>query len=85
MLPTLILLSFSTVALAVEQVVNLGYASYQGASLSNGITQWLGMRYAAAPVGNLRFAAPQDPPPVDGVQSAYQVALETSVRIWYSY
>jgi carboxylesterase type B len=42
-------------------IVDLGYTKYQGVPLANGITQWLGMRYAAPPVGNLRFRAPQDP------------------------
>jgi acetylcholinesterase len=42
-------------------VVHLGYAKYQGASLENGISQWLGIRYAAPPVEDLRFRAPQDP------------------------
>lgn len=41
--------------------VDLGYSRYSGKSFKDGTTQWLGMRYAAPPVGNLRFAAPQDP------------------------
>ncbi|EXJ88813.1 cholinesterase [Capronia epimyces CBS 606.96] len=60
---------FSAVA-AVQPTVKLGYASYQGVKHSKGITQWLGMRYAAAPVGELRFAAPQDPPTVAGILAA---------------
>lgn len=43
------------------QVVDLGYARYRGQALRNGVRQYLGIRYAAPPVGNLRFAAPQDP------------------------
>lgn len=42
--------------------VDLGYTQYQGAMLPSGINQWLGMRYAAPPLGELRFKAPQDPP-----------------------
>ncbi|KAJ5902404.1 hypothetical protein N7495_002932 [Penicillium taxi] len=61
---------FLTLACADSLVVNLGYASYQGHSTDNEISQWLGLRYAAPPVGNLRFAAPQDPPVVTGVQQA---------------
>ena len=57
---------------AVNTIVRLDYASYQGAS-NNGVTRWLGMRYAAPPTGNLRFALPQDPRSVSGVQTAVQV------------
>ncbi|KAL2441969.1 Chlorogenic acid esterase [Exophiala dermatitidis] len=65
----LFLLSLAA-AVASKETVNLDYASYKGVKQSNGITQWLAMRYAAPPVGNLRFAAPQDPPVVDGEQRA---------------
>ncbi|KAL4888096.1 Alpha/Beta hydrolase protein [Aspergillus ambiguus] len=51
-------------------VVDLGYARYRGQRLSNGINQWLGIRYAAPPIGPLRFAAPQDPTLMEGVQPA---------------
>lgn len=64
---------FFSLAWAQSSVVDLGYASYQGRSLSNGVSQWLGIRYAAAPVGDLRFAAPQDPPKLEGVQQATTV------------
>lgn len=56
--------------LAVDSCVNLEHSSYNGVPLSNGVTQWLGIRYAAAPLGDLRFAAPQDPPPTDGTIEA---------------
>ncbi|KAK2784684.1 hypothetical protein FQN52_008912 [Onygenales sp. PD_12] len=46
---------------AVNPVVDLKYAKYKGFTSSSGVTQWLGMRYAAPPVGDLRFAAPEDP------------------------
>lgn len=42
-------------------IVDLGYTRYKGSALENGITQWLGMRYAAPPLGDLRFRAAQDP------------------------
>ncbi|KAJ7690782.1 Carboxylesterase [Mycena olivaceomarginata] len=43
-------------------IIDLGYAQYQGAvdTLSN-ITQFLGIRYAAPPIGDLRFRAPHAP------------------------
>lgn len=47
--------------LAVPSLVELDYSTYQGETLSNGVSQWLGMRYAAPPVGDLRFCAPADP------------------------
>lgn len=45
--------------------VDLGYSTYTGTDAANGVSQWLGVRYAQAPVGNLRFRAPQGPV-VDG-------------------
>jgi hypothetical protein len=63
---------FATVS-AREVVVDLGYARYRGETLSNGVAQWLGIRYAAPPLGPLRFSVPQDPEEVAGVQDASQV------------
>jgi hypothetical protein len=54
------LIGVSTVG-AVKPLVDVSYSKYQGVSLENGVTQWLGVRYAAPPVGDLRFAAPCDP------------------------
>ncbi|PBP16733.1 triacylglycerol lipase-like protein [Diplocarpon rosae] len=48
------------------RTVNLGYSSYHGIQTDDGISQWLGIRYAQVPVKDLRFRAPQDPV-VDGV------------------
>lgn len=53
-----------------DALVHLDYASYQGKTLSNGINQWLGIRFASPPVGDLRFQAPQDPQREYGVQNA---------------
>jgi len=58
---------------AAPPLVNLNYTSYLGSALSSGITQWVGMRYAAPPVGNLRFAAPADPIANNTTQLANQV------------
>ena len=57
-----------------DTIVTLADGQYQGVSQSDGVTSWLGMRYAAPPVGNLRFAAPQDPPKFSGVTLANQVS-----------
>jgi carboxylesterase type B len=48
-------------ASAVNPLVRLDYASYNGVAGDNGISKWLGIRYAAPPLGNLRFAEPQNP------------------------
>ncbi|KAJ8061340.1 hypothetical protein OCU04_010403 [Sclerotinia nivalis] len=51
-------------------IVDLGYAQYRGTLLSSGITQYLGMRYASPPLGDLRFRAPRPPQRTSGVQNA---------------
>ncbi|KAL6870408.1 Alpha/Beta hydrolase protein [Trichoderma novae-zelandiae] len=59
-----------SVAGAVQETVDVGYSVYKGQALSNGVSQWLGIRYAAPPLGELRFAPPQDPLRTEGVQDA---------------
>ena len=71
-------------AFAVDPIVNLSYSSYQGSAFSNGVSQWLGMRYAAPPLGNLRFAEPQDPLQNDTLQIANQVRARHSPFIFSS-
>lgn len=51
---------------AVDPEVELDYTSYVGTALSNGVTEWIGVRYAAPPLGDLRFRAPVDPMHEDG-------------------
>ncbi|KAI3397172.1 hypothetical protein diail_11146 [Diaporthe ilicicola] len=50
--------------------VSLDYATYKGVSLPAGVDQYLGMRYAAAPLGDLRFRGPKDPVTESEVQDA---------------
>jgi hypothetical protein len=57
----------------ISSVVNLGYSKYEGTVLDAGVNQYLGMRYAAPPVGNRRWRAPQDPHYESDVQDATQV------------
>ncbi|KAF4999703.1 hypothetical protein FGRMN_2268 [Fusarium graminum] len=52
---------FFTFVNAVAPIVDVSYNKYKGKDLGNGVTQWLGMRYAAPPIGELRFMPPQDP------------------------
>jgi hypothetical protein len=54
-------------------VIDLGYAKYRGVRLDAGVDQFLGMRFAQAPLGDLRFRAPQDPTPEKDIQDASQV------------
>ncbi|KAJ7229551.1 alpha beta-hydrolase [Mycena haematopus] len=49
-------------------IIDLGYAQYQGVVSAANISQFRGIRYAAAPLGDLRFRAPQPPANVTGVQ-----------------
>lgn len=57
----------------VQPVIDLGYSQYEGTALSSGVNQFLGMRYAAPPLGDLRFRAPVDPLNTTGIQSATAV------------
>ena len=67
---------------AVDTLVDLGYAKYQGTALPNGITQWLGMRYASpvSRVDGMRFAAPQDPPANSSIQEASSVSISSFLK-----
>lgn len=49
-------------AKSVQPVVDLGYAIYEGTRQSDGVNSWLSLRFAAAPLGDLRWRAPQAPP-----------------------
>ncbi|KAI3607697.1 cephalosporin esterase [Moniliophthora roreri] len=52
-------------------IVDLGYAQYQGVfDVNTNTTSYFGVRYAAPPVGELRWQAPQAPANVTGVQQA---------------
>lgn len=69
--------TFYTLSLAsgssANPVVDLGYARYVGQAGPNSVSQWLGVRYAAPPLGNLRFAEPQDPVATNRLHKAHKV------------
>jgi len=54
-------LTVTTNAGEVNLIIDLGYSKYQGVNENNGISHWLGIRYATPPLGDLRFRSPQDP------------------------
>jgi len=71
-------LLWCTAVVAVNPVVDLGYSRYRGRIAGDGTTQWKGMRFAAPPLGDLRFAKPQDPPKTTGIQDASKVSPDYS-------
>lgn len=46
---------------STSPTVSLGYATYEGVREAGGVDTYLGMRYAAPPLGDLRFRGPRDP------------------------
>ncbi|KAL2833473.1 Alpha/Beta hydrolase protein [Aspergillus pseudoustus] len=60
------LLLWTSLVLA-SPIVDLGYARYAGLTNSAGVNEFLGMRFAQAPTGNLRWRAPQDPN-IEGIE-----------------
>jgi hypothetical protein len=57
-----------------DTIVDLGYSKYRGRAFNDRTSQWLGVRYAAAPIGQLRFAATRNPRPTNQVQPAVKVS-----------
>ncbi|KAJ7182323.1 Alpha/Beta hydrolase protein [Mycena crocata] len=59
---------------SASPIIDLGYAQYQGGvNASTNVTTFLGIKYAAAPIGDLRFSAPHPPPHIAGVQQATEL------------
>ena len=62
-------------------VVDLGYSIYRGVRLSAGIDQYVGMRFAAPPLGDLRFRAPRDPIQESSIQDAFAVSYSSDSSV----
>ena len=60
--------------------IDLGYTKVQGLSYPGGISQWLGVRYAQPPIGNLRFAEPQNVTANSTLQMVTQVSQSWKVE-----
>ena len=65
-----LLLSSSTIALAVDEPVQLTYGQVSGIELDDDVTVFRGVPFAAPPVGDLRWTAPQPPIPWTGIRVA---------------
>lgn len=57
-----------------RSLVDLGYSQYRGTVLESGVNQYLGIRYAAPPVGDLRFRKPVKPWKTSVIQDATAVS-----------
>lgn len=65
-----LLSSLITVVTSKAPIVDLGYSVYEGTAQNNGQNQFLGIRFAAPPLGDLRFRRPHSPLNTTGVQPA---------------
>lgn len=63
----------SPVIRAQPPTVDLGYTRYAGTHLISGVDQYLGISYAAPPLGELRWRAPAEPSRNDSFQDATKV------------
>jgi acetylcholinesterase len=65
---------FSTTEASGQLIADLGYSIYQSITLGSSGNQYLGMRYAAPPLGNSRFRAPEEPLTSASLQNATTVS-----------
>lgn len=71
-LPSIAVLSlaFSVAVIPIDGQVQLSYGQVSGVELDNDVTVFRGIPFAAPPVGDLRWKAPQPPIPWQGVRAA---------------
>lgn len=69
-LASLLLLLAGSLSHALDEPVSLGYGQISGIELDSGVQAFLGIPFAAPPVGDLRWKAPQPPIPWQGVRAA---------------
>ncbi|KZV68666.1 alpha/beta-hydrolase [Peniophora sp. CONT] len=63
--------SLPTIPANNRTIIDLGYAKYQSDVVyDDDVLSFLGIRYAAPPVGDLRWRSPQPPAQIEGVQNA---------------
>ncbi|KAF5614815.1 triacylglycerol lipase [Fusarium sp. NRRL 52700] len=79
--PLMAMVLFFTLVNAVAPVVDVSYSRYRGQDLGNGVTHWLGMRYAAPPLGDLRFMPPQDPVRSRQTKNANMILSQAQFRL----
>jgi para-nitrobenzyl esterase len=65
----LLFLSAPPATAAADGIVHVETGSVRG-TVANGVESWKGIPFAAPPVGELRWRAPQPAPPWDGVRDA---------------
>ena len=63
-----IFLVTSSVFAAIDEPVEISTGKISGITLDTGVQAFLGIPYAAAPVGDLRWKSPQPPTPWKGVK-----------------
>ena len=67
---TSVLFSLTSLSYAIEEPVMLTSGQVVGTALESGVQAFLGIPFAAPPVGDLRWRAPQPPTPWQGVRQA---------------
>ena len=67
---TSVFFALTSLTFAIEEPVTLTSGQVAGTALESGVQAFLGIPFAAPPVGDLRWRAPQPPTPWQGVRQA---------------